>query len=135
MDLYDDEGDSIMRTIYPDIIEIEDDEVVEIKPSIQIREIIVIEDDNPKKINKKQYIPLVVKRKVWNKWIGKELGTSLCLCCKITEIDKLSFHCGHIISEKNGGEICVDNLRPICQSCNSSMGTQNMNEFIKKYKL
>jgi hypothetical protein len=132
MDYYDNEGDSVMRYVCPDIIEIEDDDdVVEIKPDIK-HEIITIEDEKP---YKKKYIPKPVKRNVWNKWVGKALGTSLCLCCKLTEIDKMSFHCGHIIAEKNGGEISVDNLRPICQSCNSSMGTQNMDEFIKKYKL
>ena len=47
----------------------------------------------------------------------------------------MSFHCGHIISEANGGEIKLDNLRPICHSCNSSMGTVNMDEFIIKYGL
>lgn len=47
----------------------------------------------------------------------------------------MSFHCGHVISEKNNGEITVDNLRPICQNCNSSMGTTDMDEFISKYKL
>ncbi len=132
MDEYDYEGDSIMRSIYPVIFEIEDDDVVEFTPPIKKHEIITIEDDKP---YKKKYIPLPVKRNVWNKWIGKAFGTSLCLCCKLTEIDKMSFHCGHVIAEKHGGKICVDNLRPICQSCNSSMGTQNMDEFIKKYKL
>ncbi len=132
MDYFDEEGDSIMRYICPDILEIDDeDEVIEINPEIK-HEIITIEDEKP---YKKKYIPLPVKRNVWNKWVGKALGTSLCLCCKLTEIDKMSFHCGHVIAEKNGGEISTNNLRPICQSCNSSMGTQNMDEFIKKYKL
>ncbi len=55
---------------------------------------------------------------------------------------------GHVIAEINGGELEPENLKPICQSCNSSMGsllakankpalrgTTNMNEFIRKYKL
>ena len=45
----------------------------------------------------------------------------------------MSFHCGHIIAESKGGELSVNNLKPICQSCNSSMGTQNMDEYIEKY--
>lgn len=84
---------------------------------------------------KKQTIPKPLKKLVWNKYIGEEIGKAKCLCCKLTDITQLSFHCGHIISEKNGGELTVENLKPICQSCNSSMGTQNMNEFINKYKL
>ena len=47
----------------------------------------------------------------------------------------MDFHCGHIISEFNGGNLDVENLKPICQPCNSSMKTMNMDEFIKKYKI
>ena len=47
----------------------------------------------------------------------------------------LNFSCGHIIAEANGGELKLDNLKPICGSCNSSMNTCNMNDFIKKYGL
>ncbi len=47
----------------------------------------------------------------------------------------LNFVCGHIIAEANGGELKLDNLKPICVSCNSSMGVQNMNEYIQKYGL
>jgi hypothetical protein len=78
---------------------------------------------------------LTLKRKVWEQQIGEDIGKSKCLCCRLTDITQLSFHCGHIISEANGGEIKLDNLRPICQSCNSSMGTVNMDEFINKYGL
>jgi len=88
-----------------------------------------------KKPVKKQTIPKPLKKLVWNKYIGEEIGKTKCLCCKLTYITQLSFHCGHIISEKNGGEMEIDNLKPICQSCNSSMGIQNMDEFIKKYNL
>ena len=100
----------------------------------------VIKNDNnnnvkeDKKIKKKS-IPLTLKRLVWNKHIGEKIGKSLCLCCKLVEITQLSFSCGHIISEFNGGKITLDNLKPICVSCNSSMGTRNMNDFIKEFGL
>jgi 5-methylcytosine-specific restriction endonuclease McrA len=80
---------------------------------------------------KKKPIPATIKRLVWNTHIGEEFGRSKCLCCKITDITQLSFNCGHIIAESNGGELKVSNLMPICQNCNSSMGTKNMNEFMK----
>jgi hypothetical protein len=82
---------------------------------------------------KKKSIPLTLKRKVWNKWIGETIGSTKCLCCKLTVITQLSFSCGHIIAEANGGEIKMDNLKPICVSCNSSMGTKNLEEFINQY--
>ena len=55
------------------------------------------------------------------------------MCCQVTDITQMSFNCGHIIAEYNGGETIVSNLKPICQSCNSSMGTQNMTDYMKKY--
>lgn len=87
------------------------------------------------KQNKKKSIPLTLKRKVWNKYIGEEIGKTLCLCCRLSEITQLNFSCGHIISEFNGGKIKLDNLKPICISCNSSMGTKNMITFIDEYGL
>ena len=70
--------------------------------------------------------------------MGKEkyLGNTTegkCLCCNNIKIFITNFDCGHIISNKDGGKINIDNLKPICRLCNSSMGTTNMNEFIKKY--
>jgi len=43
------------------------------------------------------------------------------------------FHCGHVIAEAKGGETVIENLRPICKKCNLSMGTDNLNDFRKRY--
>ena len=85
------------------------------------------------KKKKKKPIPATIKRLVWNTHIGEEIGKAKCLCCKITDITQLSFNCGHIIAEYNGGQLIVSNLKPICQNCNSSMGTKDMNEFMKGF--
>lgn len=102
------------------------------------RDDMIIDNDefkfNRKKNYKNKYISSTVKRLVWNKWIGEEIGKNKCLCCNVTYITQLSFHAGHIISEFNGGETIVSNLKPICQNCNSSMGTKNMNYFMKTLK-
>lgn len=82
---------------------------------------------------KKKSISLVLKKKVWDKYIGLEIGKSKCLCCNITDIIQMSFHCGHIIAESKGGETNLSNLKPICQNCNLSMGSQNMNDFMKTF--
>ncbi len=86
-------------------------------------------------VSKRKSIPLTLKRKVWAHWIGEDIGKSKCFCCKLSEITQMSFHCGHIIAVSKGGNTTCDNLKPICQSCNSSMGNMNMNNFIKKYGL
>jgi len=82
---------------------------------------------------KKKNIPKAVKKAVWDKWVGKNIGSTKCLCCKHQEIRQIEFHCGHIISEKKGGETKVSNLRPICAQCNLSMGTMDMREFQRFY--
>lgn len=82
----------------------------------------------------KQKIAHVAKNKVWDKYIGKEKGIGECYCCK-KEIDSKHFECGHIVAEANGGSMEIDNLRPVCDECNKSIGTQNMNNFIDKYKI
>lgn len=82
---------------------------------------------------RKKTIPPSLKLKVWNKYVGEEIGKTKCLCCKLQDIYQASFSCGHIIAENNGGLLNVDNLKPICTSCNSSMGTKNMNDYIKEF--
>lgn len=79
---------------------------------------------------KKKSISHVLKRRVWAAHIGEEVGKTKCLCCKLTDITQLTFHCGHIVAEKNGGSTTVENMLPICQSCNSSMGTQNLYSYM-----
>lgn len=44
-------------------------------------------------------------------------------------------HRGHIIAHYAGGDDSVENLRPECESCNLTHGTQNMFEYMKKYNL
>jgi 5-methylcytosine-specific restriction endonuclease McrA len=83
----------------------------------------------------KKTIPSTIKRLVWHAYIGEDKGKAKCLCCKTTDITQLSFHCGHVIPEAHGGCISVENLRPICQNCNSSMGTMNMTDFMTTYKI
>ena len=82
---------------------------------------------------KKKSIPLSLKALVWNKYIGEEKGIGSCQCCRKNVIKQISFHCGHIISERNGGSTTLNNLIPLCQTCNLSMGRHNMNDFVKKY--
>jgi 5-methylcytosine-specific restriction endonuclease McrA len=82
---------------------------------------------------KKKSIPKSLKKMVWDKWIGPNIGRTKCLCCKHEEIRQIEFHCGHIIAETNGGETNIENLRPICAQCNLSMGSMNMNDFKKTY--
>lgn len=84
---------------------------------------------------RKKSVPKVVKDLTWQKWIGDEVAKAKCLCCGINEIKMNSFHCGHVVAEAMGGPTTVDNLRPVCATCNLSMRTQNMEKFKGQYAL
>jgi len=81
----------------------------------------------------KKSIPKALKKMVWDKYVGANVGKTKCLCCKHQEIRQIEFHCGHVIAEANKGETVLTNLRPICAQCNLSMGKMDMDEFVKKY--
>ena len=87
-----------------------------------------------KPVKRKKPITATLKRKVWNEHIGESLGKAKCLCCRTTDITQLSFHCGHVIAESAGGDTVLSNLKPICQNCNSSMGSRSMDEFMKQFE-
>jgi hypothetical protein len=110
-----------------------EEENVKLKQELQKQSITKPKSDNNDK-KKKKPISATIKRLVWNTNIGEQIGKSKCMCCNVTDITQMSFNCGHIIAEINGGETVVSNLKPICQNCNSSMGTKDMKEFIKTLK-
>ena len=83
--------------------------------------------------NKKKNIPKKLKADLWNKYIGKNKGESICIVCRNTNISMMDFHAAHIKSEANGGNVEIDNLLPICTQCNLSMAKQNMDDYIKKH--
>ena len=83
---------------------------------------------------KRETIPKTVRNALWiNYFVDRRIGK--CLCCLREQITIGNFNCGHIIAHANGGLTTLDNLIPICTLCNTSMGTYNLNDFIKKYNL
>lgn len=87
------------------------------------------------KSTRKKAIPKVVRQNIWNTYIGEYSGKGKCFCCNYTELTSFQFECGHVISEYNGGDVNIANLRPICSLCNKSIGKKNMVEYMTKNKL
>lgn len=78
-------------------------------------------------------IPTGQKTILWNTYFGKQHGCHKCWCCNRNEISQLEFDAGHIVSNADGGGDTIENLRPICRSCNSSMGRMNMIQYMRIY--
>jgi hypothetical protein len=76
-------------------------------------------------------IPKKIRDKVWHNWFGED-ECGYCYCCE-EELSLKGWHCGHIVAAASGGKDTPDNLRPLCRTCNTSMGTQNMDEFKARY--
>jgi len=82
-------------------------------------------NESPKK---GKAIPRKVKNEVWTNHFG-ESTKGACFCCKC-DLDALhTWHAGHIIAKSKGGLDSASNLRPVCGSCNQSMGSENMDTF------
>jgi 5-methylcytosine-specific restriction endonuclease McrA len=85
--------------------------------------------------SKRKSIPAPIKKMMWEKYVSKELRMGKCFCCQDKDILETDCHAGHVISDKDGGRVELDNLRPICAKCNLSMGSENMYQFIVKYNM
>lgn len=69
-------------------------------------------------------ISKLLRKQVWN----SHLLDGLCYCCNYP-ITYDNFECGHINAVSKGGKTTVDNLKPVCRSCNSDMRNTNMLEY------
>jgi len=83
-------------------------------------------------------IPVSIRNNVWK----KEYGDDETGICPITTCDTVlkkkdtscPWHCGHVISDYNGGKTKLDNLRPICAQCNLDMSSKNWGDYEETIK-
>jgi len=74
-----------------------------------------------------------IKEEVWhcyNECYNANIGK--CFACQKNEISQTNFACGHVISEYDNGSLTLENLRPLCTSCNSSCNTKHLFEWMKE---
>ncbi len=76
-------------------------------------------------------IPQSVRMELWRNHFGDQY-IGKCFVCK-DEIQKDNFHAGHIVAHADSGSDTADNMRSICKTCNTSMGTMNLLEFKAQY--
>ena len=94
----------------------------------------IVKSCSPKKqppAKKKKNISWVLRSSVYRTFMGNVFD-GVCVCCRTTHLTPQTFVVGHVVSESCGGDLSLDNLRPICVTCNSSMGTRNMVAFMSE---
>jgi 5-methylcytosine-specific restriction endonuclease McrA len=89
-------------------------------------------ETEPPRKRKRKSLPAAVRMAVWNRWFGVEKGTGDCQCCG-RMVYQQDFECGHVLAHSKGGADTVDNLRPICRTCNRSMGDHDFDTFKDTY--
>lgn len=70
-------------------------------------------------------IPAAIREQVWKKHNKNTCDEGECFVCS----DPLRFahmECGHIVAHALGGSTSVDNMMPICKTCNRDMGIMNL---------
>ena len=76
----------------------------------------------------KKRITRKLRLEVWNKEYGSNIDEGICTIKNCTikyKKNSNDWDSGHIISEFNGGETTLNNLRPLCKQCNNCMGRVN----------
>jgi len=72
---------------------------------------------------------------VWSAYKRPGKANGFCIMECGNKISHQNYHRGHVIARAKKGSMTIDNMRPMCQRCNTSMGTQNAIEFKKKWNM
>ena len=91
-------------------------------------------DNNTEPLSKRRKeLPTQIQRRVWNTHVGINVAVDRCRCCEEGEINNIKFAVGFLQDAHEGGTLKVDNLRPICEACDESIGSMSINEYASTY--
>jgi hypothetical protein len=83
---------------------------------------------------RKKKIPSALRNQVWISRIGEKFRVKCSTTWCRNIITPFTFEAGHNIPESKGGSMTLENLIPICSSCNKSMGnTHTFDQWCKTY--
>ena len=71
-----------------------------------------------------------LRYKLWYMHYGDNEDGCCFSCMNKMKLDSPSWHCGHVISNKEGGPKTIGNLHPICAKCNLDMKEQHMYRYM-----
>lgn len=81
-----------------------------------------LRSEGPVKKYKKSKIPKALREQVWIQKAGRVFDKKCAVGWCENMINAFNFQAGHNIPESRGGKTNIDNLIPICDRCNYSMG-------------
>ena len=87
--------------------------------------------------NKRPSISSKLRTAVWEKYFksSSDANCPVIYCdTRIYRNDSNTWDCGHIKSHFNGGETNIENLKPICKTCNNKMKETNWNIYEDELK-
>ena len=79
---------------------------------------------------KSRYVRKGIRAAVYVYYNGRKFETKCHIPWCDNAIDVFNFHASHVVPHSRGGEATLQNLRPTCQLCNTSMGAMHMSEWI-----
>lgn len=88
-------------------------------------------ESDEKNVPRKHYSKSDIET-VWNTYLGHELE-GVCILCGVKRIffdDRLTWEMAHVKSHVEGGSGELSNIRPICFTCNRSMGSKHFMTFL-----
>ena len=83
-------------------------------------------------VSKPKRLSAAVRNACWTQTFGAALEGK-CMCCKVVDVTYRNFQAGHIIPRAKGGSDDINNLRPICITCNASMGDEYFDVFADRH--
>ena len=80
------------------------------------------DSEEKKLVYRKKTIPKAIREQVWLESFGKVYEHKCYVRWCKNVISVFDYHVGHDVPESKGGDLSIDNLKPICSRCNTSMG-------------
>lgn len=84
-------------------------------------------------VDKRPFIPFALREQVWKKAATNLTDNGECFTCG-KGLKFVDMECGHIKAHALGGPSTIDNLMPVCRTCNRDMGIMDLFEYKSLFK-
>ena len=96
---------------------------------VNFREVASLRQVHKNRTNNNTRVPKPLRKQVWLKRNGNVIEGKCYVCIGAISYD--TFESGHVKAASTGGETTLQNLEPICKTCNNDMGIEDLEQFKK----